>query len=81
MSKAYAIGDLYTGMRISLSMSLDVWEIEEINYDLNDVSFILVKSPLLTTGMRASDRYTYVLKRLNEEYYVEVPEETFEIET
>lgn len=81
MSKVYAIGDLFVGMKIRHHMSDDVWEIEEISFDEDDVSFILFQSRRMKLGSHAFDRYTAIVRGLNEEYYVEVPEETFEIET
>lgn len=81
MSKVYTTGDLYTGMKIGHHMSTDVWEIEEINYDYDDVKFVLVQSNHLRVGHHAHETYTHLIRSLNDGYYIEIPEETFEIET
>jgi hypothetical protein len=81
MSKYYSIGDLYSGMKIQVRGSDDVWEIETIDFDHDNVSFISVESRYLKRGQHAFSKYSEIMSHLNTGYYIEIPEETFQIET
>jgi len=80
MSKVYATGDLYVGMRFSLPNSTLIWEIDVIDFDIN---FVGLTSELASTSPfhRSFDRYDRLIAALNEQVYIEIPEETFQIET